>query len=110
MLGGFGADIFKGSGSSSRVVMHNVMRIKVVCFKPEAAVALASATPPPAGYAPNNVSIFTEEICVLVNGNRRCYNNDIHFERHVVFMPPEQRNEERAVPGVPDAGYTHWCS
>jgi hypothetical protein len=106
MLGGFGADIFKGAGSSSRVVMHNVMRIKVVCFKPEAGVAMALAKPPPAGYAPNNISIYTTEICVLVNGNRRCYNNDIHFQRHVVFLAPDQSNEEGAAQGVPDAGYT----
>jgi hypothetical protein len=106
MLGGFGADIFKGAGSSSRVVMHNVMRIKVVCFKPEAGVAMALATPPPAGYAPNNISIFTTEICGLVNCNRRCYNNDIHLQRHVVFMAPDQSNKERVASYGPGAGYT----
>jgi hypothetical protein len=105
-LGGFGVDIFSGAGSSSIVVLENVLRVKVVCFKPIDGVKVALASPLPAGYPANSVSIFTKEICVTVNGNRRCYNNDIHVQNHAMFVAPDSSDERIAAQGWQDDGFT----
>lgn len=103
-------DIFTGAGSSSRVIMQNVFRIKVVCFTPEDGLKLALATPPPAGYPENNISIFTQQICITANGNSRCHNHDMHLQQHVLFMTPDHSNDKRSAEeereGVHDDGYT----